>query len=252
MYSDSHIHLYDYLLTSGNTPILEEGNLVCASAHDREGFLWQENFAAEHPGRVSLSFGIHPQLPSADMAEFLYSLVLGRRIQAIGECGFDLYTAVHRQREKEQKEVWSFQLDLAVSSSLPLIIHSRKAMHLVFADIRRLKKVRSVVFHGWAGTLVEAESLLSRGVNAFFSAGKGLLRGDRSLTETVLGIPLSRLLTETDAPYMKLKGEAHSSPSDIIAVAATAAAIRKVPVDVLSESLCRNFMLVFSGQSGQL
>lgn len=250
MYTDSHIHLYDIFTSSGIAPCLGADTMVCASAHAPDEFVWQENFARAHPGQVYLSYGIHPQEPSNENVEFIESLVCGKRIQAIGECGFDLFTEGFRATLDEQKKAWDFQLDLAVNQHLPLVVHCRKALNLLFADTKRLKKLKAIVFHGWPGSCREAESFLDRGVEAWFSAGKGLLRGDRSLMETVSGIPIARILTETDAPYMTLKGEEFSVPDDIRAVTAKAAFLAGMEIADFCRTVDENFRSVFSAGCG--
>lgn len=252
MYTDSHIHLYDLYNISGKSPVLPPNLSVCASAHETKEFLWQEDLKQKYPDQVYLSFGIHPQDPDTREREFLYHLVQERRIQAIGECGYDLFSSLFKKTEKEQKEMWALQLDLALTSGLPLIIHARKAMHLIFSDFRILSKVRAVVFHGWSGSLVEAESLLKRGIPAYFSAGKGLLRNDTSLCNTVAGLPLSRLLTETDSPYMTLKGEGYSQIQDIYAVTRALATMRKETEETILETVHQNFNSIFAIASGSV
>ena len=119
---------------------------------------------------------------------------------------------------------------------LPVVLHLRKAMHLVFEQTSVLKKLPAVVFHGWPGSPAEASSLLKKGVNAYFSLGKALLRLQKTALQTAAIIPLERLLTETDAPYMNSKGEAFSHASDIIAVTQKLAQLRFEQMQ--SESCC--------------
>jgi Mg-dependent DNase len=246
MYTDAHIHLFDFFTDSGDYPVVDADMRLCASAHDHDEFLWQENFSRRFPGRIVLSFGIHPQEPVKDEWKFLEELAAANRIAAIGECGFDAYGPEFRARMDEQLGAWDFQLALAIDSGLPLVVHCRKALDRIFADYRRLKKVRAVAFHGWGGSAREAESLLDRGVNAYFCAGKGLLRGDRSLASTVKELPISRILTETDAPYMQSKGERHSAPSDIRAVAELVAELRREALPEVLASVERNFSSFFA------
>lgn len=245
MTSDAHIHLYDFFRASGIMPEIGSEAIVCASAHEKDEFLWQEKLAGANPGRIWLSFGIHPQDPVSDERDFLAELAASRRIAAIGECGFDLFTPDFARRLDEQKSVWDFQLELAIAYSLPLVVHCRKALHLVFADTKRLKRLPAVVFHGWPGSLREAESMLGRGVNGFFCAGKALLRGDRSLRETVTGLSPERLLTETDAPWMAGRGETYSVPADIETVTATAALLAGMNATSFAERTSANFRMAF-------
>ncbi len=254
MLTDSHFHLYDYLEAAGEPSdaresILSLANatpaLWCLSSHEPAEFALQEGAARALPGRVWLSFGIHPQEPILTHFDFLLGLARARRIQAIGECGFDLFNDGFRQTLDRQKNAWALQLELATETGLPIVVHCRKALHLVFADTKSLKRVRAVVFHGWPGSPIEARSLLDKGVNAYFSAGKGLLRGDRSLIETVRALPASRLLTETDAPWMRDRNQAYTSPSEISAVASRAAEIAGLPEAGFIAIAERNFRTVF-------
>jgi TatD DNase family protein len=251
MTSDAHIHLYDFYRASGTVPEIDPEAIVCASAHEKDEFLWQERFAEANPGSVWLSFGIHPQEPVDDEREFLADLAASHRIAAIGECGIDLFTPDFARRLDEQKSVWAFQLELAIAYNLPLVIHCRKALHLLFADTKRLKRLPAVVFHGWPGSLREAESMLNRGVNGFFCAGKALLRGDRSLRETVAGLPVDRLLTETDAPWMAGRGEPYSVPSDIAAVTVAAASLAGMDAASFAERVSVNFRMAFGACPGR-
>lgn len=246
MYSDAHIHLFDLASSLGYDPVLVPGSVVCASSWRRDEFDWHERFARAHPGSVFLSFGIHPQNPDDAELDFLSELVGGGRISAIGECGFDRFTEEFRADEKRQRAVWDEQVLLARNSGLPLVVHARKAMELLFADSKRLSALSAVIFHGWPGSPAEARAFGKRGVNAYYSAGKGLLRGDRSLTETVASAPVERLLTETDAPWMTLRGEAFSAPADIASVTARVCEIRNTNEAEMREILRVNFRKAFS------
>lgn len=248
MYTDAHIHLKDYADISGIEPQMGQTK-VCASSHNKDEFLYQEQFSFKYTDQVLVTFGIHPQsIRTAHNSElaFLEELILAKRIAAIGEIGFDLYSSEFSVHEKAQKELWNIQLELAIAAELPVVIHCRKALHHFFADSKRLSLLPAVIFHGWPGSAVEAQSFLSRGLHAYFCAGKALLRGDRSLRETISAIPLSRILTETDAPYMTLKGESYSSPSDIAAVSSAAASLKNLSLEDFCHSVKENFNRAFN------
>lgn len=246
MYTDAHIHLHDLQEKTGIEPVLVESSLVCTSAWNKKEFYFNEDLRQKKPNQILLSFGIHPQNPDISEIPFLESLIKNKRISAIGECGFDFFTEAYRQERKAQELVWNLQLDMAVEYTLPLIIHARKAMPELFADSVRLAKTPAVIFHGWSGSAVEARSFLSRGVNAYFSAGKGLLRGQKSLIETIRFLPETRILAETDAPWMTSKGERYSVPVDIIQVYEKIAEIRGISRDHLKKIVFCNFKNAFA------
>ena len=254
IFCDAHFHLIPSEEALG-TRSLPRG-LGVTAAHSPEEFLAQEARVKElnasaipAPGndnssarlspcaqtcspRVLQSFGLHPQAPFSDerdfalRLEFLESLLRERRVQAVGECGLDFFTQEFSANRAAQEKVFAAQLDLAARHKVPAIVHARKAMQEIFESAAALKKVPAVVFHSFAGTLMDARSLLSKGVNAYFSFGKPLMNGAKKAILCVRALPLDRLLFETDAPYQTLKGEKATSPAEIADVYQAAFEIR--------------------------
>lgn len=246
MYTDAHLHILDYITECNSTASsayrFADPVSFCCSAHDAEEFEQQQAYVRglfmpsgrpqqRNEQLLLFSFGIHPQNPIETDGAFLYQLLKASRIHAIGECGFDLFTDIYRNTLHAQKAVWDLQIQLAASFSIPVVIHCRKALHLIFESVPQLKKIPAVIFHGWSGSVQEAHSLLKKGVNAYFSLGKALLRKQKTVCAMAAQFELERLLTETDAPYMRLKHEAFSHPRDIMQVAATFAALRGIIPD---------------------
>ena len=176
---------------------------------------------------------------------FLETLLSEKKIDAVGECGFDFFTQEFKSTKENQEIAWSRQIELAASYGTPLVVHLRKAVEKIFRDSKILKKIPSVVFHSFPGAVAEAKSILSHGVNAYFSFGKPLLNGKKSAIDCVKNLPLERLVLETDAPYQTLKGEESTVPSDIFRVYEAASKIRGDSVDVLSESIFENFRRIY-------
>ncbi|UTC66221.1 MULTISPECIES: TatD family hydrolase [unclassified Treponema] len=233
MYTDAHVHILDTIEESASQNIensisktFDEEIFFCASANEAARFEVQKKLCRENSEHFILSFGIHPQCPIENEIPYLEKLINSKKIAAIGECGFDLFDEHYRSILDEQKKVWKIQLDFALKSGLPIIVHCRKGMHLIFDDVKTLKKINAVIFHGWAGSANEARSLLKKGVNAYFCIGKGLLRGQKAQIETAANLEKKRILTETDAPYMSLKEEKFSLPADIKRVFSMLAEIR--------------------------
>ena len=268
MYIDAHLHPADYFDTcasgggAGNVDdLFAQPASLCCSAHDHteyerhrrlferhvcgstasltEGTVLHQSETHLQPSaqqHVLFSFGIHPQNPVTDEAEFLYRLLETRQIQAIGECGFDLFNDEYKQLLPMQQTVWDMQLRWAQEFQLPVVIHCRKALPLIFDSVPRLKKLPAIIFHGWGGSPQEATSFLKKGVNAYFSLGKAVLRGQKSVCAMAASFDSTRLLTETDAPYMRLRAEPYSHPRDIIAVTAQCANLRYNRTDSVKQT----------------
>ncbi len=247
MYSDAHIHILDTIeeLISNGIPdaeevVFRENILFCASADTAQRFEMQEKICRRNSQNFILSFGVHPQNPVTAEIPFLEELIYKKRIAAIGECGFDLFNKNYAANFEAQKTVWNIQLGFAQKAGLPIVVHCRKALHLLFAATAALKKLPAVIFHGWAGSKTEAESFLKKGVNAYFCIGKGLLRGQKAQIEICRHLTQARLLTETDAPYMTLKGEPYSPPADIKKVSAEAVKTR-LNTSIISDKTIEEF-----------
>ena len=129
-----------------------------------------------------------------------------------------------------------------------MIIHGRKCNDRFFFYAKQLSKVPAVLFHSYMGTFNEAQSLLNKGINCFFSFGKPLLNGNKKAIECICKLDSRQLLLETDAPFQVLKGEEYTKPSDIFNVYEKAFEIRgissedKEKATGFTEQLYSNFL----------
>jgi TatD DNase family protein len=247
MLTDAHCHPFDL---ARSFPQAEEkrrrmGVLAAASACDLEEFAFNEEAAkkakSENAAPLLPCFAIHPQIfaahrekgevePSvrnADQLALLEELAAAGRIAAVGECGFDLYGNKFRDTETQQDEVFAPHLEIAMRYDLPVALHVRRAMHKIFNAAGDLAGCKAVIFHSWPGTLEEGQSLLRRGVNAYFSFGNIVMLNHKQAIRCCSLFPAERLLTETDAPYQPPRGKDFSCWEDLPRIIETAAALRK-------------------------
>jgi TatD DNase family protein len=210
MLTDAHIHLVDLLDRDPGFPerLAERYGSswsCCAASHDEPEWERSQALRPRLPP-FSSSFGIHPQWAVWKNADLLARLCAEGAIAAIGEAGFDFFgDRPERVRgpgtEKAQREVFEYQLGLAERHGLPMILHLRKAMDLAFEYAPRLKRLPAAVFHSYSGSGRDAEALLARGVEAFFSFGAPILNGNKRAVEACASVPADRILAETDAPW---------------------------------------------------
>ena len=198
-------------------------------------------------------FAVHPQLPvvngSAVDASLgaLHALAAENRLDAIGEAGFDLFDERFRAAEKAQDGLFAEHLEIAIAKGLPMVLHARRAMHKVFAFSRQLKKVPAVIFHSYSGTAWEGGDLLKRGVNVYFSFGTTILLNHKVARQACTGLPLGRLLMETDAPYQPLRGAGFSAWRDLPAILGGILALRgeRLSAQELERIIYGNFFTAF-------
>ena len=240
----------------------ETGTAAAASAWNREQFEYHKALAkkAEEDSAppLFLCFALHPQLsgekdfsPSEGL-ELLNSLAAEGKMDAVGETGFDLYNDKFKAVENIQNTLFNNHLETALHQGLPMILHLRKAMHKIFPFAKQLKKIPAVIFHSWPGTRGEAEALIKRGINAYFSFGTAVLKNHKEAMASAAILPAERILLETDAPYQPLQGKNFSSWQDLCRICSCIADLRKnagskcATPEELEEQTTVNFYKIFT------
>jgi TatD DNase family protein len=247
MASDAHCHPFDTFRMSGAA--VPPPHPLAASAWGDEDFSYNEALArrADTASHIALCFGCHPQLCSAENAremsaaslETLARLCAENRIDAIGECGWDLFDAHFKASEALQDEVFAAHITLAQQSGLPLVLHIRKAMHKVFVWKKELRRLPAVVFHSYSGGLEEMRSLLAAGVNAYFSFGSVIVHDHKRAIRCCAECPPEHILFETDSPYQ------HSVYDDITVYIKAASVLRGESAEELEKRSDANWRRVF-------
>jgi TatD DNase family protein len=260
MLADAHIHLADLALREPGFPEAAAGLawIGCAASHSAPELAASEALRARLAAaglQTVASFGIHPQALGWAHAKLLESLALGGRIAAVGEAGFDFFgdrpeRVRSAENEGAQRAAFEFQLGLAERAGLPLLLHLRKAMDLAFEYSPRLTRLPAAIFHSYPGTLGEAEALLRRGVDAYFSFGAVIMNGHKRAAEACAALPTERLLAETDAPWQPPRGSAHCSLGDIGRVVAAMASLRGAEAGELEARLEANFRRAYGHAGG--
>ena len=233
MILDSHIH-------SGQCKsfqITQTKDYFCLScASSEEEFIQQkknESDFRKRNGRKTIfcGFGVHPWYLSNKNLELLEEKLKSNSIDFIGETGLDYFSPELRNTAENQREFFEKQIKLALEYDKVLLVHGRKCIEDFFRLKDLLKKLRAVVFHGWSGTYIEAEKMLSEGNNFFFSFGKELIKGRKKSVECAERLPYGVILMETDAPFMNLKGEDATEPEQIISVYKEVCRLKKISFD---------------------
>lgn len=237
-FCDAHLHLSDLKEIDFNSDFfsltqkklsaltqfefLKNKNYFCASsAHFKNDFYKVELISKNCDANILQTFGLHPQNildEPIQKLDFLESLLKEKKIAAIGECGFDFFTPQFLQTRDEQIKFFNEQLTLAKKYNVPLLIHARKCIDLLFTYAKDFAKLPSVIFHSFPGTFLEAQFFLKHDVNAAFSFSKQILNNNKKAINCTKNLPIKNLLLETDAPYQKLKNEDSTKIFEIIKV----------------------------------
>jgi TatD DNase family protein len=172
---------------------------------------------AERYAELFAAVGVHPNDSTSfgeNTLDELRSLAApaGRKhsgVVAVGEIGLDYYR--DRAPQDLQQKVFREQLSLAEALGLPVVIHNRDASHDLLPILKEWQTglvdmgsplaERPGVLHSYAGDLETAREALR--LNFYIGiTGPVTFKNAASLQELVSAIPLSRLLVETDGPFL--------------------------------------------------
>lgn len=142
------------------------------------------------------TIGIHPHYAENANLAGIESL-LDSSVVAIGECGLDFYKNLSPC--DIQEEVFRNLIRIANKRNLPLIIHSREAMDNTLKIIKE-EGVKKGVFHSFSGKKEDISKILD--LNLFISITGVITFKNSNLKDIVSYIPKTRIMFETDAPYL--------------------------------------------------
>ena len=204
---------------------------------------------AEYPGFCYPMLGLHPTEVNAAYREALATLKLlldAHSFIAIGEVGLDLYW--DKSYKNEHLAALEEQISWALERDLPLVIHSREAFSELYALFSHYKNssIRGV-FHSFTGTADEAHALLE--FPGFMLGINGVVTFKKStLPEALSEVPLSRVVVETDSPYLAptpYRGKRNES-SYVLRMVEKLAEIYGVALDVVAQQTYINACRVFN------
>ena len=174
-------------------------------------------------------------------------LAQNKKVVAIGECGLDYFKDKRQETKEKQKKAFMAQIELAHELKKPLMIHCRSA----FSDLIKILNSKFHILnskpgitHFFSGTKGEAKQLLDLGFSFTFG---GVITFARDYDEVIEMLPLDRILSETDAPYVApvpYRGR-RNEPVYVIEVVKRLAEIKGLPVEKMAEQIFENAKKLF-------
>ena len=192
------------------------------------------------------AYGLHPVF-LADHAptdlDALAQWIEHERPCAIGECGLDFF--IDGLDRELQRQYFAGQLELARRFDLPVIVHARRAVDAVIAEIRRIGGLRGVV-HSFSGSPEQAARLHTAGFLVGLGGPTTYDRAQR-LHRLLKTLPLEQLLLETDAPDQPdagIRGQ-RNEPARLSDIARHIAALRGITPEELADATTHNAQRLF-------
>jgi len=205
-------------------------------------------FAEQHDW-IYATVGIHPHEANLATEEHfvrLDELARHPRVIAWGEIGLDYYYD-HSPRDVQQ-QVFRRQLGQACAAKLPVVIHCRDAWPDCLAMLDENWRASGLggIFHCFTGALEEAKRGLDMGFVVSF-AGNVTYPKMQHLRDVAKELPLDRILTETDSPFLPPQGRRgkRNEPAFVVEVAQTLATVRDLTIGEIAVTTANNFRRFF-------
>ncbi|MEK7507764.1 MAG: TatD family hydrolase, partial [Patescibacteria group bacterium] len=191
--------------------------------------------------------------------DYYKSLAANKKVVAIGECGLDYYRLGDSTKNR-QSEAFTAQIALAREAGKPLMIHCRSGVaervsphngagRDAFSDLIGILKSEKLperpgIIHFFSGTKGDARELLDMGFCFTFG---GVITFAHDYDEVIEMIPMDRILSETDAPYVTpvpYRGK-RNEPAYVVEVVKKLSEIKKRTLLEMADIIFENAKRVF-------
>ena len=204
---DTHTHLYLKQFNEDIDEVIKRAinngvDKFIFPAIDSSYSKQMQDLQSRYSKNIYLMSGLHPVSVKENYKDELGLVVKSltdHNYVAIGEIGIDLYW--DKTFLKQQQDAFEFQIRLAISNDLPIVIHCREGFDEIFEilDGEKCSKLRGV-FHCFTGTLEQA----NRAINLGFKLGIGgvVTFKNGGIDKFINQISINNIVLETDSPYL--------------------------------------------------
>jgi len=218
------------IITNGTTP---ESNRTCIEL-------------AKKYSIVKSALGLHPEFidkfdDKTIEEEVNFVRAHKSEIVAIGEIGLDYHWVKEEALLKRQKALFKTQINLAKELSLPIIVHTRDAESDAVEMILS-SGIKKVIMHCFSGNKNLINACFEK--RFMFSIPTNIVRS-RHFQMMAEMLPLSQLLTETDAPFLSPYPGKENEPAFITETIKKIAEIKKMDENEVANILYANYQKAF-------
>jgi TatD DNase family protein len=185
--------------------------------------------------KIRPALGFHPQLITQNKSEQIIFKRMITKTSYIGEIGLD-FSNEWKSLEISQIKTLKFILSIINDRPRFITLHTRKAERVVLELLEEFN-IHNAVFHWYSGSLTILEQVIKSG--HYFSVNHAMIRSKKG-RKIIEMIPIDRILTETDGPYIQL-GSREVRPSDISSLLIALEDIYRLPVKEIEREINYNF-----------
>ena len=208
MIFDTHCHLNDEKLLPRVEEVINDAkecgvDRFLVVGWDKESSICAVKLA-ERFDCVYAAIGFHPEnifdVTDEDFEETM-KYISHPKVVAVGEIGLDYYWTKDPIKRELQKEWFIKQIDFANEHKMPISIHNREAFQDSLTILKEHRPLYGGVMHCYSGSVELLKEVLDLGLYIGLDGPLTFLNA-KTPKEVCEVVPLDRLLTETDAPYL--------------------------------------------------
>jgi TatD DNase family protein len=253
MLVDSHCHLnfpdfkddMEALITRAREAGVGVMQTICTEMEEFDEVL---AIAEAHAG-IYCSIGVHPNESGEKRAatkDDILACAAHPKVIGIGETGLDYHydTSSHEAQQKS----FRIHIEAARVSRLPLIVHTRDADEDTVNILA--EEMKNGAFKGLIHCFTSSKYLAEKCVEmGFYISLSGIIsfKNAQDIRDTVTGLPLERLLVETDAPFLAplpFRGK-RNEPSYVAHTNRKLAEIKGISEEQCAQATTENFFTLF-------
>lgn len=247
MLIDTHCHLSKKDYDNLEIVIKSMGNnIMIASGFDNESNKEVIELIGKYKN-IYGTIGIHPSEASTYKEEdlkYIEENICNSKIVGVGEIGLDYYW--EKENKEAQKQLFIKQIELANKYKKVIVIHSRDAINDTYDILKDNLRGNKSILHCFGSSLEMAKKFIKLGT-MIGVGGVVTFKNSQILKEVVGGIDISKLLLETDSPYLTPEPNRgkKNEPTNVKYVAKKIAEIKCISVGEVSLITTKNAVAQF-------
>ncbi len=254
---DSHAHLYAEEFDADRADMLARAEIAQVQRFylpnvDVATIPLMLDLVQKYPKTCFAMMGLHPCSVFADVdtqlqiiENHLFVNPNQANFCAVGEIGLDYYWST--EFAKEQQIAFRTQARWAMRLNLPVVVHARNSLPDLINIVSEPEFLGlKGIFHCFSGDLAQAKTLTNLGF--YLGIGGVLTFKNGGLDKFIHELPLSKLVLETDAPYLAPvphRGQRNES-AYLTIIAQRLADLLNVDIQTIRQQTSQNALAVFN------
>ena len=241
----------DEVINRAITNKITKFGLICSRFSDIDKLLEIYN---QYSANMFFTMGVHPHHANEINDEYLKKLketVTNNNPHAIGETGLDFF----RNLSTYEEQIYAFeeQIKIAIDKNKPLFLHQRDSHDDFIKILRKYSSdISKAVVHCFTGTQEQLDDYLE--LDCYIGVTGWICDEKRNveLRKTIKNIPLSKIMVETDCPYLTPKDlpdkpkNNRNEPSNLNHIVAEISMLMDIGEDILRRETFRNTKSFFT------